>query len=484
MAKDKSADFDTLLRAKVLSSSLYFARYFFMQRFNKKFVVNHHHETICNAIDRVLSGECKRLLIRMPPRYGKTELAVKGLIAHGLALNPASKFIHLSFSSGLAEDNSEEVRDFVQEEEYKRLFPHVEIDKSSTAKKKWYTTQKGGVYATATGGQITGFGAGAVEKEETEEVEEFTASVPSGDGFHGAIIIDDPLKPDDADSEVKRERVNDRFENTIRSRTNSRNTPIIVIGQAVHERDLIGYLMETEPEEWELLTLPAIGQDEEGNDVALWEFKHTLDELYKMRKQNEYVFGTQYQQDPSPKEGLVYPKDDLNYFDIDRLRLEDADGIVMVGDIADEGDDSLCVPVGYQYGKKIYIVDVVFTTEPVEITTPRVSAFIDKHQPDKVRFESNNGGKLYAQNVNNLISHRKKVKWKATVQNKHTRILMQSGIIKENFYFRDDDKMSDEYKKYLRELCSYTKNGKVKHDDAPDGTTMLAEYTKATNWGW
>jgi len=493
----KDTTYDEMLRAKILSSSLYFTRYFFKQRFRKKFVVNHHHETICNALDRVLSGKCKRLLIRMPPRYGKTELAVKGLIAHGLALNPSSKFIHLSFSSGLAEDNSEEVRDFVQEEEYQRLFPYVEIDKSSSAKKKWYTTSKGGVYATATGGQITGFGAGAVEVEglkgrdgvqlydEGSEIDEFTAENENSGGFHGAIIIDDPVKPDDADSETKRERVNDRFENTIRSRTNSRNTPIIVIGQAVHERDLIGYLMETEPEEWELLTLPAIGQDEDGEDVALWPFKHTLDELYKMRRQNEYVFGTQYQQDPSPKEGLVFFRDELNYFNIDDLRTKEADGVVIVGDIADEGDDSLSVPVGYLFGEKIYIADVVFTPDPVEITQPIVAAFIDKHAPDKCRFESNNGGKAYALKINEMISHRMPVTWKPTTKNKHTRILMKSGIVKENFYFRDDNKTSQEYIKFMRELTSYTKNGKVKHDDAPDAITMMAELTENNNtWGW
>jgi predicted phage terminase large subunit-like protein len=291
------------------------------------------------------------------------------------------------------------------------------------------------------------------------------------------------LKPADAYSETIRNTVNSKFENTVRSRTNSRNTPIIVIGQAVHDNDLIGYLLEKEAEEWELLTLPAIGKDEDGNDVALWEHKHTLEELYKLRKNDEYTFATQYQQDPSPKEGLVYPKEDLQYFDIDRLRTEEADGVVMVGDIADQGEDSLSVPVGYQYGNKIYIVDVVFTTEPVEITTPIVAGFIDKHQPDRVQFESNNGGKIYAQNVNAMIKHRKRVSWKATVQNKHARILHQSGIIKENFYFRDDDKMSDQYKRFMRELTTYTKNGKVKHDDAPDAITMMAEFTK-NRGGW
>src|SRR5690606_37764983 len=161
-------DIDDVVRLRTLSSSLYFTRYHFKHRNNRKFVVNWHHEKICDALDKVFSGEIKRLLIRIAPRYGKTELAVKNMMAMGLAINPASKFIHLSYSDDLALDNSEEVRDFVQTEEYQRLYPYVKIDKSSTAKKKWYTTEGGGVYATSTGGQITGFGAGEVDELEDE----------------------------------------------------------------------------------------------------------------------------------------------------------------------------------------------------------------------------------------------------------------------------------------------------------------------------
>lgn len=81
----------------------------------------------------------------MPPRYGKTELAVKNFIAKGLAINPASKFIHLSYASSLALDNSEEIREIVTSDEYTRIFPEVQLSKSSKAKNKWYTTEGGGV---------------------------------------------------------------------------------------------------------------------------------------------------------------------------------------------------------------------------------------------------------------------------------------------------------------------------------------------------
>lgn len=107
--------------------------------------VGEHHQIIAAALEKVLSGETTRLIITVPPRYGKTELSVKNFIAHGLALNPSAKFIHLSYSDTLALDNSEEVKDLVQEESYRELFPNVKIKIDSKSKKKWYTTEGGGV---------------------------------------------------------------------------------------------------------------------------------------------------------------------------------------------------------------------------------------------------------------------------------------------------------------------------------------------------
>src|SRR5690349_15703307 len=89
-------------------SLLFFTKYFYKKRFDKEFIVNDHHHIICEALEKVLRGEITRLIINIAPRYGKTELAVKNFIAHGLALNPAAKFIHLTYAAKLALDNSEE----------------------------------------------------------------------------------------------------------------------------------------------------------------------------------------------------------------------------------------------------------------------------------------------------------------------------------------------------------------------------------------
>ena len=279
-----------IVRARIATDTLFATRYFFRQNEGRSFNVGDHHKRIAAALDRVFAGECRRLIINCPPRYSKTEMAVKAFIAKGLALNPASKYIHLSYSASLALDNSERTKDIVASDWYQELFPYVQIKPDSKAKQKWYTTAGGGVYATSSAGQVTGFGAGLVEED-----------FPNEDNAHkwgGAIIIDDPLKPEDAFSPVIRNKVNDRFENTIRSRVNSRNTPIIVIMQRLHRDDLAGYLQSLEPDEWEVLSLPALSVDSEGHEVALYPFKHTVEELHKIQAANRFVFETQYQQNP------------------------------------------------------------------------------------------------------------------------------------------------------------------------------------------
>jgi hypothetical protein len=465
-----------LIRLQSIADTLFFTRYCYKQRYNRKFVVNWHHKLICEHLDKVFAGEIKRLAIRIAPRYGKTELAVKNTIAKGLAINPASKFIHLSYSSDLALDNSEEVREFIQEPFYRELFPYVEIDKASTAKKKWYTTQGGGVYATATGGQITGFGAGEMDEELGVELD----SIESGVKFSGAIIIDDPLKPDDADSDIKRERVNERFENTIRSRTNSRNTPIIIIGQAVHERDLIGYLMETEPEEWTLLTLPAIYQDEHGKDTALWEFKHTLEELYKLRDVSERTFNTQYQQDPQDALGLLCPLQGLT---IGNFPDDKHSGSYAFADPADTGGDKLSVVFVKVHieGKTItvFVHDVVHTNLGIEASAPIIHDKMQEHEVEEIYVESNGLGLALVLQLKNIIENKSRIKPTHSKDPKEVRIFRNYEFINKNFAFREDYKARHEYNSFMHDLTTFKREGTNTHKkDALDVSCYAAEVLK------
>lgn len=464
-------DGNTYLKAFCLSGSLNYTRYFFKQKTGRSFVVNSHHVAICNALDDVLSGKTNRLIINIAPRYSKTELAVKNFISMGLALNPSSKFIHLSYSDDLAHDNSEEIRDIVKSDSYQKLFPYVTIKKDSDSKKKWLTTEGGGVYAVATGGQVTGFGAGAVDDEELfSEID----SISTGK-FSGAIVIDDPIKPEDALSDLKRDRVNNRFENTIRNRVNSRNTPIIIIMQRLHEDDLCGYLQRIEPEKWKVLSIPCIIQ-EEGEEIALWPFKHTLEELYAIRDANSYVFDTQYMQNPTPIEGLMYRDfpvyETIPYYK-DSIRKN-------YTDTADTGADFLCsicyvdTPVGN------YVTDVLYTDKPMEYTEPETAKMISRNGTEWADVESNNGGRGFARNVasqcREMGNTKTFINWFCQTDNKQVRIFTKSADVNNMTFFPKG--WERKWPAFYNALTKYRKEGGNLHDDAPDALTGCYEKRK------
>lgn len=217
----------------------YFARYFFKQRMGSKMRVAPHHNVIFDTINRVVSGEITRLVINIPPGFSKTELATINMIARGLALNPRARFLHLSYSHNLALLNSSTARAIVKSKDYQSMWPMALRD-DSDSKGMWWTEHGGGVYATSAAGQVTGFRAGHMEP-----------------GWQGCLLIDDPVKPDDAFSEVMREGVNTRFNETIKSRLALQTTPMIVIMQRIHYNDLSGYLLRGgSGENWHHLCLP------------------------------------------------------------------------------------------------------------------------------------------------------------------------------------------------------------------------------------
>jgi len=189
-------------KVKIMGSLMFHTRYFYKKMFKRKFVVNRHHEIIAGVFELVLQGKLVNVIINIAPRYSKTEIAVKNFISHALALTASARFIHLSFSDSLALDNSDGVKDILKTEDYQFMFPNVTIKSGTDSKKKWYTTEGGGVYATSTAGQVTGFGAGKVDEEKQneevdpeleEELDSFFSSMEAKEGFGGALIIDDPI---------------------------------------------------------------------------------------------------------------------------------------------------------------------------------------------------------------------------------------------------------------------------------------------------
>ena len=455
-----------ITRMWVSCNLLNFTRYFFKENGGKKFIVGNHHKTVCDALEKVLKGEITKLIINIAPRYGKTELAVKNFIAMGLAINPAAKFIHLSYSSDLAVDNSVAIKDIVNSDAYKALFP-TRIRQGSDTKAQWDTEQGGGVYATSTLGQITGFGAGEVE----------TPGEPYK--FAGAIVIDDPIKPEDALSDVVRERVNRRFETTIRNRVNSRNTPIIIIMQRLHEHDLCGYLQEIEKDKWTVVSLPCITADTEGHQVPLWEFKHTMEELEAIRSANSFVFETQYLQNPTPIEGLMY----TSFKTYQTLPVDAKKPIRKCYiDTADNGADWLCAICYNEYDNgSCYVTEILFTNKSMEYTEPTAARMLVSQSTEHVVIESNNGGRGFRRNVEQAVrglgNRTMRFQDLAQTHNKATRIFSHSAEVQNMIHYPEG--WEHTWPQYYRAMVSYRKEGGNNHDDAPDCTTGIVEMIGA-----
>lgn len=456
-------DADDVLRSWILSDSLHFARYFFkLMNGGKKFVVGKHHRMVCDKLNDVLTGKTRRLIINIAPRYSKSELVSRNFIAMGLAINPAAKFIHLSYSGDLALGNSVAVKDIVKSEDYQRLFG-VEIAVGTDTKSQWNTTKGGGLYATSSLGQVTGFGAGAIENEGDEWQ------------FGGAIVIDDPIKPADALSDNNREAVNLHFETTIRNRVNSRNTPIIIIMQRLHEHDLCGYLMELEPDEWEVLSVPCISYNEGGEEEALWPFKHTIEELHKIESANQFVFDTQYMQNPKPLEGLMYSK--LRTYEI--LPMEQSIRKNYT-DTADKGADFLCSVCYVETPSGMYVTDVLYTDKPMEYTEVKTAEMLLINGTQLVKVESNNGGEGFARNVEKNVRLQGtpvalKMRFTSFFQglNKNVRIFSHSAEVQNLIYFPSD--WETRWPQFAQAVKGYRKVGRNAHDDAPDVLTGMVE---------
>jgi predicted phage terminase large subunit-like protein len=291
MSSADPALLERLVAADMAREDLYFfARWMFKQRRGYAWRKAAHHRIICDALMRVFRGECRRLIINIPPRYSKTELAVLMFVAWAIGQVPDAEFIHTSYSSTLAANNSAAVRGIVQHDAYREIFPAVQL--ADEARAHWTTTAGGVMYATGAGGTITGFGAGKMR-----------------DGFGGAIIIDDPHKADEARSDVIRQGVIDWFSNTLESRKNHpEQTPIILIMQRLHEADLAGWLLGGgNGETWEHVCLSAWQE----NGTPLWPEKHGAEDLQRMEKASPYTFAGQYRQRPSPPTGGIFEPDQL-----------------------------------------------------------------------------------------------------------------------------------------------------------------------------
>ena len=282
---------------QLCNSLLDFTRVMYKIRTGREFATScpfgreSHFLTIIRALEGVFDGKIKRLKISLPARYGKTELAIH-FVCWCIAQYPDSNFIYTSFSHSVAKKQTQTIRDIISCREFRELFG-VHMSTNTFAKDEFNfkgdgVDSPGSVFGVGTGGSITSRGAGVTN---------------INDRFSGCIIIDDYIKPQDALSDVTRESANDWYYNTLYSRRNSKETPIILIGHRTHEDDLFAKL-ESE-EEWTTIALPAL----DVHNNALYPEKESVQELLRIKERAPWDFATYWQQEPTAAGNSLFKKE-------------------------------------------------------------------------------------------------------------------------------------------------------------------------------
>lgn len=342
---------------------LTFTRTMFKARKGVDLAGNWHQEAICSALERIVIGKTSRLIINVPPRSGKTELAVINYMAWCMGNFPDSEFIHASYSKRLATANTYNVRAMMLNETYREIFSHTELMADSTAKDEFRTKHGGIVYATGADGTITGYGAGKMR-----------------DTFGGAIIIDDPHKAGEANSDTMRANVIDWFTTTMESRKNRPDTPIIVIMQRLHEDDLSGWLLSGgNGEEWEHLNIPS--ETESGE--SFWPKQFPWEDLKRKEASSAYVYSGQYMQRPSPIGGGIFKDQWWRYYQACpsfKWRAIYADTAMKT---KEQNDYSVFQCWGVTAENKAYLIDMVRGKWEAPELLQQGRAFYRKHKQGK-----------------------------------------------------------------------------------------------------
>ena len=311
---------------------------------------NWHLDAMACHLEQCRLGNIKRLMISLPPRSGKSIYSSVALPAFILGRDPTRQVINVSYSSDLAADLTRQFRMVINSDWYRGLFPHVQVFKDTDS--EFVTGQGGFRYATSVGGTLTGRGC-------------------------DIAILDDVIKPEEAASESTRSACIYWFQRTLLTRLNDKqNGVIIVIMQRLHENDLIGHILETDPHGWVHLDLPAIAQepqriqigDNAFHDRQVGDVLHPAREPLWVLEQQKLLMGSaafsaQYLQRPVPATGDIVKKDWFKRYD--RVpSIEPSDQVVLSLDTANKAgprnDPSVCTTWLIKE-KQYYLLDVTRT---------------------------------------------------------------------------------------------------------------------------
>ncbi len=455
----------------ILSQDLahFIERAFYEVNPGKQLLLAPYIDLIASKLEACRRGEIKRLAICMPPRYLKSHCVSVAFSAWLLGHNPSTRLICASYAQDLASKHALESRTILGSPFFKRLFK-TRLSPDKQAVDDFMTTEKGFRMATSVGGVLTGRGA-------------------------DFIIIDDPLKPQDALSETERSKVNRWYDNTLLSRLdNKAQGCIIIVMQRLHQDDLIGHVLEQEG--WDVLSLPAIAETDEEHLIRsplgsymyrrtagepLHAERESLADLAKMRQtMGEYDFTAQYQQNPSPQGGAMLKKQWLRYY-VPGECPASFDRIVQSWDTANKAgelnDYSVCTTWG-QKDNHFYLLHVFRRRMEYPDLKRAVKDQALIHNASTVVIEDKASGtqliqELGMENVSGLTAYAPPACEKLIRFHGQT-AAFENGLV---LLPTEAPWLAD----YVHELTTFPGS---KHDDQVDSTTQALAWMRAPSPGW
>jgi len=357
------------------------------------FLPNWHLEAIAYQLERVRRGEITRLIINMPPRHLKSLTVTVAFAAYLLGHDPTRRIYTVSYGSELAQKHARDARAILESAWYRKVFPQMQILRSTDD--DVMTGKRGFRKATSVGGALTGMGG-------------------------NMIIIDDPQKPVDAQSESQRAKTIDWVSNTLMSRLDNKETgAIILVTQRVHMDDLSGFLIN-ERQGWEVLSLPAIAESEEHIQIGesafhhrkLGEALHPAHESVEtlLRLQNELgpdIFAAQYQQTPVPAGGNMIRREWIRYYHPHELpeRSRRSKILMSLDTAAKDGaqnDWSVITTFQVEDGIK-YLIDLIRIRAEYPLLRSTVIQAANRFKPDVVLIEDASTGIALAQELRPIL---------------------------------------------------------------------------------
>jgi predicted phage terminase large subunit-like protein len=424
-----------------------------------------HIEVLATKLSACRQGALRRLIVCLPPRMLKSIAVSVAFPAWLLGHDPNKQIICASYGQDLSDKHARDCRKLMMSDFYREVFPRTQLSPEKQSVNDFMTTRQGFRMSTSVGGVLTGRGA-------------------------DVIILDDPLKPEDALSETKRNAANEWFDSTLLSRLNSKETGIIIIVmQRVHQDDLVGHVLDSG--NWEVLSLPAIASEDTEHLIenplgrrwfrrkageALQPERESLETLSNIRQSlGSYNFSAQYQQNPIPVGGAIIRTDWLRFYDPAELpsgfsvRLQSWDTASKSGEL---NDFSVCTTWLADF-ENHYLIDVFRKRLDFPSLKRAVKEQASKHTADLILIEDKASGTqliqdLQAEGICGVEGYDPGPKIDKQMRLYAVSAEFESGRVRipRSAAWKDE---------YISELTSFPG---AKFDDQVDSTTQALEHLK------